>query len=307
MIHLSLTKTLSDGSQEDLKFQVPTEIHEIPYSHTIQYQLLFHDLSGWMRDFVQLSTEEQQIQQRSWNETQWEEYVILMGRILGIFTDLNFDDLREIPFIPDPTNPWNSILVLVGQITSIINSYKEKPREQFKHKGHTYVVPSAETYIIAGFEQKTWGPGMKLGEVIESLQRSHIFSAKDEQGNYLIEDAKYQSIISIIASICRRVEKDGTLEEIPLGIGPFSEFVTRRAKELEDLPTDVCQDVGFFLTSSWTRSIRTRMQNQRSGKPTPRTRPRLTSSDNSKKRGRPGVGILSFINWRRKTRSRNQD
>ena len=92
-------------------------------------------------------------------------------------------------------------------------------------------------------------PELTTIEAIEALQIEHVYSAK-KNGKFIIKDRRYHTDLGIVACICRKELKGGTLENMPLDMVQRRKWVQRRMKAFEKLPMSIALDVAFFLTNS---------------------------------------------------------
>ncbi len=132
-------------------------------------------------------------------------------------------------------------------IELLVTSYTPQERSCFEWKGETYYLPET---IRQSFGQVLEGGNLTVGEAADALQLEQIFSATNPDGSPVIQNAKYHNDIALVATLCRRLNPDGTVEVPPLDFIARRKHFDDRLELFSDLPMDIAIDVAFFLTGS---------------------------------------------------------
>lgn len=230
-------ETYHEGAQikkaKSLEIRLPSTVQEIP-------------LLKWVK-YLQLAKESPQITDTSEQVTvtNWIQFVAFAKQVIELFSG---QDLSEaIAGIPASQNAQNGIIAMFQGVISLVTSYKPAERNSFQWKGHTYILPET---IRQSFGQVLEGGNMTVGEAADALQLEHIFSSQNPDGTPVIEDAKYHNDIALVATLCRRLNPDGTIETPPLEFIARRRYFDERLELFSELPMDVAIDVAFFLTGS---------------------------------------------------------
>ena len=271
-IALSIKRELDDGGSQVSEGYISTSVEDMTFRQWVDFHLLVESWPDWLKAWANLSQPEQVEDRQTWGGDKASEYWINVIKVVDCFsTDLDFQDLLALPMYSDPSGKrtgadLDNIEVLSRLIFTSLANYKPQERSEFTHKGVKFIVPAKEVTKVAQYSQTTYAPKATAGEVIEALQRAHIFGAKLPNGRDAVPDKRYHTDIAAIASVCRMVDEDGNIEEVPLGQSPFSGFVTARMQFLEDLPADIAIDVSFFLLNSVSQLLVTGLRKLRSKK-----------------------------------------
>lgn len=231
------------------------------------YHLLIDSMPDWFKTFAKLSPEKQLASMQLWKGVHFAEYYLFMIRVVEIFGDRKLEDLRNLvnrgKWSKEDETALDTFTTIATVIISNLASYKAEEMQYFEYKGKLWKMPEVSRTMLAGFEQIEYGPSLTVGQVIENLQRSHIYGAKGEDGQALVEDARYQTDLATVATMARKVLKRGkrggedVLEELPLGISAYTDFVNKRIKYFEKLPARVGLNANFFLLNSGARFVQT--------------------------------------------------
>lgn len=278
-IALTINKTIEEEGRErtvSIKSSIPISIDEMTFRSWVDFHLLLEAWQDWLKEFAALPAPRQVEARQDWTPAQSAEYWIEILKIIANFAEgATFEDLLDLRlYAQEGKADFDNVEMLSRAIFSAITQYKPKERSEFIHKGVRFVVPGKEVVKIAQYTQTTFAPKATAGEIIEALQRAHIFGANLPDGKPAIPDKRYHTDLAAVASVCRVVDKKGKVEEVPLGQASFADFVTKRMAFLADLPADVAIDVSFFLLSSVNRSLITGLQNWRLQKEARRPRRR---------------------------------
>lgn len=306
MLVLNLQMEVQEGKKTKTVTQqlmLAVEVSDMTFRQWVDYHLLVQGWPEWLQEFARLSPADQHTASGSWRSGQQAEYWLEITKIVNNFlVKGTLENLFDLTLLeqggkeqgqPDTA----SLEYLARVIFTNLAKYKPTARQKFTHRGHTYIVPQSEVAKVGQYEQITHLPNAKVGEVIEALQRAHIYGSKDEEGNYMLADRRYYTDLSMLACICRRQvgETEEELETIPFGQKEFGAFVDKRMKELESVSAAVAIDCSFFLLNSLRLSLRTgmsawRSKNLKKPKHQRRQRQGRKGSKHSSKGGQRGGG-----------------
>lgn len=182
----------------------------------------------------------------SFDEMKWVEFASNCLMLLSCVVDGSEGKtlLRNLPIL-DKTD--DGILVLYFELLSNIAQYEPKNREGFTHKGEKFVFPKATTDSVG---REWFGSEITAGEAFEALQCAHILNAKNEFGEYVLNDRKYHTDIAMLATLARRVDENGNIEVTPVETLAMRHFFEHRIKFFSNVPMSVALDMAFFLKSS---------------------------------------------------------
>ena len=225
---------------KELVLELPSEVGEIT-------------MRKWVRcnDVLAQAPELEGGEEAAAAQKNWLTFVAFAKRVIEVFAEC---DLSEaLAGISAQPNQQNSIVAMYSNLVSLVRDYVPKHRDTFKWKGATFALPET---VRQSFEQVIVGANLSVMEATDALQIEHVFGAKNEDGSPAIEDARYHNDIALVASICRRVKHDGSLEMPPLDFIERRQWFDKRIELFADLPMDIALDVGFFLISSKIASAR---------------------------------------------------
>lgn len=290
MLKFELQYATDKGATVSKHIEIAVQVEDMQFRQWVNYHLLVQNWPEWLREFAEERPGKQHLQSSKWGPKQIATYWLEIGKIVQCFTTpagalkeiLNFELLegaapqkkqkprknKRTPSgyakVKQQAGPDTASLEAIARkIFTSLATYKAQPRTSFEHRGRTFIVPPSSVTKIGEYEQVLHLPNARAGEVIEALQRSHLYGAKNEQGENVLPDAKYHTDLAMIASICRMkvggTDEEPELEEIPYGMEKFSPFVDERMQLLADLPANIAIDVSFFLLNSLNSSLRTAM------------------------------------------------
>lgn len=308
MLVLTLEYELEEGQQIKTKkrtLELATKLPEMTFRQWVGFHMLVDSWPAWLKEYAELSRIKQHNAAVKWSSGQLAEYWLALGQVVNNFLAKgSMQDILQLPAM-EPENGHQeslrdtaSIEALARMIFTSLAEYKPKARETFEHKGHKYVVPASQVSKVGEYEQILHMPKAKLGEVVEALQRAHVYGVKDGNGQHLLKDRRYYTDLSMVACICRRVV-DGKEEEVPFGMEAFGSFVDKRMEELADLPADVAIDISFFLLNSLRQSLSTdmlawRSRSLKARKHQSRQKHGSRKKKRSRKGGKRGAGTPPF-------------
>lgn len=257
---LNITKEIFNDSTgetefkiEEVKFSAPSEAEEITLRQWVNWQLKRLSAPTWFKEVEAMDGEEKEKKVLEWLPDKWLEYVTHLSKEISCFTSVNFEDLIKGTSMDD--NSSSGLLALYQTVLRPIAEYKPKERQSFTHKGVTFAVPAS---TVDSFNRKMFGEKLSTLEAIEALQVEHVYSAKDENGEFIVEDYKYHNDLALVAVLCRKVNPDKSLEKIPLDFVKRRVWRDNRIKFLEDVSFTVAQDIDFFLRNSKRKCVNIR-------------------------------------------------
>lgn len=250
LIDLEVIKYDEEGEpyKETTPLSFPEKIQEITLAQWVAFQDKLAELPEWMA----IEQDEPGI---DFSPTQWAEYYQTIAGLLACFSG-TAKELLSLPLGAFDTGMGGSILHLFGSITKLLNEYKPTSRKSFKYKGDVYIIPQSES---SAFGDENPGADIRVIEAVQALQSEQVLSQTDEHGNPVIENAAFHIDLAILAALCRKRMKDGTLEQMPLSIERSEKFMKERMAHLEGITMDVARDVYFFLVNSKLRSLTIRL------------------------------------------------
>lgn len=232
---------------------LPSRADEITLKNWSDWHMMRKDAPVWFNEIQTKTADEQNEIILQWDESKWFQYIVHIAKEISIFCS------ESLEFLVAGSTPDDDesagLLAMYRLVLENVATYTPKMRDRFTHKGQTFIVPPS---IVDNWGNKTPGAKIKTIEAIEALQVEHVYTGKDENGNFLIDNHKYHTDLALVAVLCRKINKDGTLEKMPLDFIERRKFIDRRMKFFEDVPMPVALDVDFFLRNSKIRSIRTR-------------------------------------------------
>lgn len=235
------------GELEEVKLEVAQEIKEMIFKDWVGFHLLVDDWPDWLKDFSALSATNQRLASSKWKNEEKATYWLELAKIVNNFSrGGGLEAVLELEVFKNEATRDVGLEILAGNIFEALKAYKPKAIERFTHKGATYVLPKTEVLKIGKIKQTLYMANAKTGEIIEALQREHLYAGKDKNGQLILKDARYHTDLALVACVSRK-EIDGELEKIPLSMKGFSDFINKRMEELEDLPATVALDAAFFL------------------------------------------------------------
>jgi hypothetical protein len=250
--------TYVDGKEQlkhkhaDLQF--PSTADDITMRQWTDFQVRKAKGPAFILDLERMSESARKEAMDKWEETHWAQFFGEIAETMATVVNVESGDLlRSLPAIADGQT---SLLSLWLELSTIINGYSPKTGNTFDWKSHTYIWPQT---VVDSFGNNWYGQTLTTAQAIEALQTEHVYNAKDENGNYALEDRKYHVDITLLAVLSRRVKQNDEVEELPLDFVKRRDFIERRVKEFADIPMTVALDMAFFLTSSKIASALTRI------------------------------------------------
>lgn len=229
----SFAEGVKGKQQKSLTIELPSAVEEITLLKWVQYLEL-------AKAAPQLTDTSEKI-----TVTNWVQFVDFAKKVIELFSE---KDLSEaISGIPASSNAQNGIIAMFQGVVSLVTSYTPQERSCFEWKGETYYLPET---IRQSFGQVLEGGNLTVGEAADALQLEQIFSATNPDGSPVIQNAKYHNDIALVATLCRRLNPDGTVEVPPLDFIARRKHFDDRLELFSDLPMDIAIDVAFFLTGS---------------------------------------------------------
>lgn len=280
------------ANQSETDVNVPETMAEFTAFRYVQTLEIINGAPDWLQKYFALPVDQQRSAFSELGDAKHSEYLQFLLQVIGAATGVDISDLLALPMAEHD----KSVIPLAYMVLNIIGGYKPVEMNEFSHKGKRYVFPVSVITEIGEFNQTTYGPNMKAGEVIEAMRRREIFGVRDESGNSKVKDGIYYSDLGMIASLARVKDANGQIEEPPLGLNEFSEFVNQRMNELKDLPADTFRNAAFFLINSSLRYVHTLTSDLslkvRSNRPKTSKKPKGKGSGKRSSRnvGKHGVG-----------------
>lgn len=250
--------TYVDGKEQmkhksaDLQF--PSTADDITMRQWTDFQVRKAKGPAFILDLERMSESARKEAMDKWEETHWAQFFGEIAETMATVVNVESGDLlRSLPAIADGQT---SLLSLWLELSTIINGYSPKAGNVFEWKNHKYIWPHT---VVDSFGNNWHGQTLTTAQAIEALQTEHVYNAKDENGNYALEDRKYHVDITLLAVLSRRIKPNEEIEELPLDFVKRREFIERRVKEFGDIPMTVALDMAFFLTSLKIASALTRI------------------------------------------------
>lgn len=233
------------------RFSLPSSPSEITMRQWVDFLLIRDEFPKWMIDAEAANEKDRQKTYDEWTNENWIEFYINIGHALNVFIpDL---DLRSLLSKNLSSEDGDSFLAIYIMLLKCIIEYRPKERKSFTWKGQKFMIPQS---LIDSFGNVTIGAKLTTIEAIEALQLEHVFSGKDEKGEYILKDRKYHTDIALVAALCRKVT-GSRIEKMPLDFQKRRAFMDKRIKLFSDLTMDVALDVAFFLINSKRALINT--------------------------------------------------
>lgn len=249
--------------EEKHKIELPSDPSEIPMKTWVAWQLVRENAPVWFKEVAALDEEERKEAVLQWDEEKWNAYIVQIAKEICIFA--NDTTIEEIIEGSTPNDEEQAgLLAMYGTIMKPILNYEPKARKSFVYRGLKFVFPKS---LIDNMGNKTLGAEITTIEAIEALQAEHVYSQKDESGQFIMKDRKYHTDLALLTAIARRVEENGKIEKMPLDFIKRRRFFNSRMKFFEDVPFTIALDMAFFLTNSKMQSVRTLILNRYSEKP----------------------------------------
>lgn len=242
-----------------------TTPEEITLGQWCEFHKVLEGLPDWFKELNRMDKITSEATVAEWGAGRWSEYLYNVAEIITPFANLSLrevfhiktgmaQDLENTPYTDEDFQ--NSILVIFHEIMNGLGSYEPTIRKEFEWKGATYVLPEDYT---DNFGLKTPGPGLSLIESVQALNSEHLLTARDEEGNLVLENAKELTDLSILASLARKRVGENRLEMMPASLMESERWLQRRIKHFEDIPMSIAEDCYFFLLNSKQRSSNTRL------------------------------------------------
>lgn len=236
-------KEVFSSRQEEIYF--PETAEEITMRQWMDFQLALSKSPDFIRAVRDAEPSERDALIDSWGAEQWNGFLLNIAELLGTVVDEKSAGLLKI--LPATGENSDSLMSLYAGLNTVISGYTPKHRESFDWNGATYLWPTK----VADMVGRDWyGQELSTAQAVDALQIEHVYSAKDKNGQFAVEDRVYHVDIALVAVLSRKVLKNGELEQPPLEYNARMKHLDNRIKEFADLPMSVCLDMGFFLTSS---------------------------------------------------------
>lgn len=251
MIEVTITeKTLKNGRY----YSVPTVYNfysdpsTTPLRRVVDFNVKFAECPEWFQELHTNTPERNKVLMDDWDNLRYVDYWYNIAELLTVLCVQEIDTKR---MLDTNIKAGGSLATLYIQLLSSFQNYEPKDITQFTHKGTTYMLPEvAEVY-----GQQVYAQDISTAEAVEALMAEHVFNSVDpDTGVGHFKDAEYHVLTFVAACIGRKVLKGGKLEEKPLKSKDWDRHISKRVKQLEDLPFDTAQDVYFFLIDSKVKS-----------------------------------------------------
>lgn len=229
--------------QEEIYF--PETAEEITMRQWMDFQLALSKSPDFIRAVRDAEPSERDALIDSWGAEQWNGFLLNIAELLGTVVDEKSAGLLKI--LPATGENSDSLMSLYAGLNAAISGYAPKHRDSFDWNGTTYIWPTKVTDMVG---RDWYGQELSTAQAVDALQIEHVYSAKDKNGQFAVEDRVYHVDIALVAVLSRKVLKNGELEQPPLEYNARMKHLEHRIKEFADLPMSVCLDMGFFLTSS---------------------------------------------------------
>jgi len=250
-------KEVMRSTRREMSF--PQSAEEITMRQWTDFQLRKNEAPDWFKELERADKPKREAMMKEWDEERWGEFFYTIADLMTCVVDAKAADLlRMFPPIADGKT---ALATLYLELDSIINGYEPKERNTFEWKGHTYVWPQK---VVDNMGHQWWGQELTTAEAIEALQIEHVYSAKDNSGEYILADRKYHVDRALVAVLSHRVLKDDSIEQVPLEYNARRRFLENRIELFADAPMSVCLDMAFFLRISKIRLAVTRTSRMRS-------------------------------------------
>ena len=160
---------------------------------------------------------------------------------------VELSDLLQIQLNNDINYSFESLLVL---IVKNISKYNHSAIRQFEHKGQTFFLPQSAVDALGNVRH---GSKLTTLEAVEAMQFDHVFNKVLSDGTKL-EDRRFRTDLALLATLCRKVKKDGKLETLPFETDERQKLIFQRMQLFEDVPLSVSLAINFFLQVSKDKS-----------------------------------------------------
>lgn len=140
---------------------------------------------------------------------------------------------------------------------------------KFKFKGETYVIPTGSLKAILSASlnapEDVINPNVKLWQFceIQEFMRIAELHKKNTKDRSKLIDIDYTTAIQQCAVLCRKVtsSKNGILEleKFPIRQAEQQQLISERTLLFEELPLSIVQDISFFLLSTLSDLVQTRL------------------------------------------------
>lgn len=238
-----------------IQVRIPTTPSEMTMKQWSNFHLTLKEAPDWFKS-IEFEDEQGMLEQvKVWNEENWMDFYLSVGSLLASVSpdEVTINDLLSVPFTS--AKQGDGLLAMYSVLIDCIQSYQPTERRSFEWQGATYVVPKS---ITDSFGATMVGANLTTIESIEALQFSQVLNGKDEHGEPVFEDAKYQTDLALMACLCRKVKKSGELESMPLDFVKRRRFIDQRMQKFKDVPFNIALDIDFFLSGLFSASLRTR-------------------------------------------------
>jgi hypothetical protein len=249
-VHYSKVKNLNFPSSPD----------DITMRQWMDFQLKKLASPQFILDLWEAPIEDQNTTIETWKEREWSEFLVNTAEMLSCIVDAKTAELLHgLPAIE--TGGGASVLTLYHEVDQMISGYVPQKRQSFEWKGSVYIWPEI---VVDGIEREWYGHNLSTAQSIQALQTEHVYNAKDENGNFFVEDRRYHVDIALVATLSRKVLKDDVIETLPLDFNERMRHIENRIKIFADLPMSICLDMAFFLSSLKHASALTLLSSMRS-------------------------------------------
>ena len=215
---------------------LPSAVEEI----TLLQWCRYHELREQHKEL--LATFEQT--EANPSEADWFRFFAFAAKAVAIFSDNEAEAEEVLQSASASTSASNSLLAMYAGCVAPLLAYQPKQREYFVHGKYRYLVPED---VKQSFGAVLVGGKMSVAQAVDALQIEHALTAVDDQGKPLMPDQRYHKDIYITAALCRRIERDGSIEIPPIDFVERREWLDDRVEQFKDISMDKALDVVFFL------------------------------------------------------------
>lgn len=278
LFEIDITKKYYDSDTKKVVYKtttkqisLPESVDEIDLKTWSEYHLQREELPSWIIEAEQIEDEAERMEAlKKWPTINWSEFIYQVGGLLSVVTKVDIIETLGIKNTAENNvdgRSMDALLALYIMFNKMIVGYQPKKVSEFMWKGSTYVIPQDLVDSIG----RVWtGAEMNTITAIEALQVEHVLNAKDEDGEYILNDRKYKTDTALIACLARKVtnksDEDGLLEieQMPLDMIKRRKWLDSRIRIFESITMDIGLDIAFFLTSSKKDYINTLSSSMRS-------------------------------------------
>lgn len=215
---------------------LPTSVEEI----TLLQWCRYHELREGYKDLLQVFEGGEQ----NPAVADWFRFFEFCAKAVAIFANDEADAEEVLLSASADAASADSLVSMYVGCAAPLLSYEPKERTHFQHGRYTYMIPET---VKQSFGSVLVGGKMSVAQAVDALQIEHALSGVDSEGKALMPDQRYHKDIYITAALCRRVDRDGSLEIPPIDFVERREWLDGRVEEFKNLSMDKALDVVFFL------------------------------------------------------------